>query len=326
MQGTLRGEGIRQSLDLTNWEAANKLMREWEVMGKGVSLLVRDACDRFTRDCEGRKLSSAMTRKYKSVTEELKKELGDVPLRSVSVDDLRKIREGWKLAPITMQKRLEMLRAFFRFCVDSGWVEKNHAKAIKLPPVKMRPTMPFNDEEWKNILTAVEVLRQIHPKIPESMQPKVKALVLLLRYSGLRISDAVTLKKERIKDGKLFLYSAKTGKPVHLPLPPDVLKALKECGSGDSRYFWSGVGKVKTALTEWQDRLKKVGEIAGVMNGRGFAHRLRDTFSVNLLENGVSLEAVATLLGNTVKVCEKHYAPWVESRQAALEAAVKAAW
>jgi hypothetical protein len=43
-------------------------------------------------------------------------------------------------------------------------------------------------------------------------------------------------------------------------------------------------------------------------NGRGVAHRLRDTFSVSLLERGVSIEIVATLLGNSVKVCEHHYA------------------
>jgi len=31
VQGILRDEKIRKSLDLTNWEAANKLVRDWEV-------------------------------------------------------------------------------------------------------------------------------------------------------------------------------------------------------------------------------------------------------------------------------------------------------
>jgi hypothetical protein len=53
---------------------------------------------------------------------------------------------------------------------------------------------------------------------------------------------------------------------------------------------------------------------------------LRDTFSVRLLEKGVPIETVAVLLGNTVQVCQKHYAPWVKSRQTALEAAIKATW
>jgi hypothetical protein len=47
---------------------------------------------------------------------------------------------------------------------------------------------------------------------------------------------------------------------------------------------------------------------------------------VDLLRKGVSLENVATLLGNSVRIAEKHYAPWVQARQAALEGAVAKAW
>jgi len=53
---------------------------------------------------------------------------------------------------------------------------------------------------------------------------------------------------------------------------------------------------------------------------------LRDTFSANLLRKGRTIKDVAALLGNTVAVCEKHYAPWVESRQQALEEAARATW
>jgi integrase len=63
--------------------------------------------------------------------------------------------------------------------------------------------------------------------------------------------------------------------------------------------------------------------LAGV---KGYAHRFRDTFSVNLLKSGVPLETVAVLLGNTIKVAERHYAPWVESRQIVLEEQVQRIW
>jgi integrase len=61
-------------------------------------------------------------------------------------------------------------------------------------------------------------------------------------------------------------------------------------------YFWSGIGKLKTALTDWPERLQKVAKIAGI-EGRGVAHRLRDTFSVSLLNGGVPIEAVAVCSG-----------------------------
>jgi len=48
----------------------------------------------------------------------------------------------------------------------------------------------------------------------------------------------------------------------------------------------------------------------------------RDTFAVSLLVKGVSLEHVATLLGNSVKIVQKHYAPWETKRQEALDEAI----
>jgi integrase len=56
-------------------------------------------------------------------------------------------------------------------------------------------------------------------------------------------------------------------------------------------------------------------------------HRFRDTFAVALLEKGVPIETVSILLGHSsVSITEKHYAPWVRSRQLLLEKAVELAW
>jgi site-specific recombinase XerD len=80
-----------------------------------------------------------------------------------------------------------------------------------------------------------------------------------------------------------------------------------------------------TCRTRWQARLQKLGKIAGI-SGRGFAHRCRASFSVELLNKGVPLEMVATILGNTARVVELHYASFVQSRQVSLEAAVRSTW
>ena len=44
---------------------------------------------------------------------------------------------------------------------------------------------------------------------------RLKTLVLLMRYSGMRISDAVSLSADRLDGKRLFLYTQKTGTPVY---------------------------------------------------------------------------------------------------------------
>lgn len=50
-----------------------------------------------------------------------------------TVDEVRKYRETWALAPISAGKKLERLRTFFRFCVDNQWMQANPAKGITAP-------------------------------------------------------------------------------------------------------------------------------------------------------------------------------------------------
>lgn len=53
----------------------------------------------------------------------------------------------------------------------------------------------------------------------------------------------------------------------------------------------------------------------------------RDTFAVELLKHGVSLETVSMLLGHaSIRVTEKHYKPWVKTLQDKLEADAMKGW
>jgi integrase/recombinase XerD len=110
---------------------------------------------------------------------------------------------------------------------------------------------------------------------------------------------------------------------VFIPLPQVVVDAVAATGTKQLP-FWSGIGNPKTGVADWQRTLRKVFKLAKVENGH--AHRFRDTFAVRLLEKGVPLEAVAVLLGNSLRIAERHYAPWVKSRQVALEDVVRRAW
>lgn len=117
---------------------------------------------------------------------------------------------------------------------------------------------------------------------------RLRALTLLVRYSGLRVTDAVTLAKHRIQDGVLTLRTAKTGTDVRVPLPPTALDALAATPAGNC-YFWTGRGR-KSPWLELSTGVQKLYKIAEVKNG--YAHRWRETFAVELLLAGVPPEQV----------------------------------
>lgn len=162
--------------------------------------------------------------------------------------------------------------------------------------------------------------------LPAENARRLRGFVLLLRHSGLRISDAVTLERARIDGGKVFLYTAKTGTPVYVPLPDFLLTALEAVPRIREQYFfWNGESKRDSATGDWQRALKGVFNVAKIPDGR--AHRWRDTFAVELLLAGVPMERVSVLLGHSsIKVTEKHYSPWVRARQEQLEADVRRTW
>jgi integrase len=137
------------------------------------------------------------------------------------------------------------------------------------------------------------------------------------------------LTSDRIDHDKIFLYTAKTGVAVMAILPPSVVAALVSTPMVTNKnYFWSGNGKRETAVCDYQEKLKNAFASAGIIKGlsNAVSHRLRDTFAISLLLHGVPIERVAVLLGNSVRICERHYSPWVRSRQEQLESDMRNAW
>jgi len=133
--------------------------------------------------------------------------------------------------------------------------------------------------------------------------------------------------------GKLFLYRAKTGVPVRVPLPTKLAELLRSLPTVNPNYFfWSGNGDPETAKKGWQRALRRLFKRAKIKKPDGtpkrcHPHMFRDTFAVELLLSGVPIDQVSLLLGHSsVKVTEKHYSPFVKARQEQLENSVKLSW
>jgi site-specific recombinase XerD len=288
---------------------------------------IATAVQKFLLDVEhGRKLQPATIKKYRVLLDQLqafatKKNVADIS--RIDVDFCREFRGSWADGAISSSKKLERLRAFCRFLSESGWLASNPAKAVKTPKIHDVPTLPFTDREILDILK-------------EATDPRWHALIQVLRWSGLRIGDAMELTKEKVDGNRIFLHMAKTKVPVHVPIPDFVINELKALPTFGGYFFWKreGNSKVDTATGNARRTLRKIFATAKIQpydakekKSEAHPHRFRDTFAVGLLLAGVPIEQVSVLLGHqSVKITEKHYSPWVRSRQKNLERAVTGAW
>jgi site-specific recombinase XerD len=334
VDGFLAGREIRKSLNTADWQRAQDVVREMEATESepkdtNEPITIQQTWEKFLADAAARKLSEPSIYKYELLSRQMQsfaERDGYRFLSELTVDVLSTFRTGWKDGALSGSKKLERLRTFMGFALRRKWITDNPARELKAPKVQLRPTLPFTHKEMVSILTAIEAYAARTAHNGRINARRMRSLVLLLRYSGMRIGDAVSLTADRISGNRLFLYTAKTDTPVYTVLPDFVVRALEATPKMTERYyFWTSAGKLSTAVRMWDTRLKRVFDKAGIV--KGHAHRLRDTFAVALLLEGVPMERVSILLGHTsIIVTEKHYAPWVRERQEQLEADVSRVW
>lgn len=280
---------------------------------------------------------------------------GEKGIRFLSELDLNALREWrgtWKLAALSRAKRQGEVIGFVWFCERSGWYERNHAaditKGLGKIRVEARQTGYFMPAEYKAIIDATHVYSD-RPTVDKHNSltiggQRIRALTEVMRWTGLRIRDAVTLEKHRLAVDEhtgmnsVMVYQKKTGEPVYCPVPPHVAEMLRtlpasQKGNTNERYFfWTGAGKEKTITTNWQRSYGKLFKLAAIKEQDGklkrcHPHMFRDTFAVESLLSGMRLDEVSTILGHSsVKITERHYMPWVRARQKSLNESVMQSW
>lgn len=253
-------------------------------------------------------------------------------LARLTAPKLQEWRTTWKDGPLAASKKQQRVRGFFLFCHNNGWISSNPAKGLSRIQVSRKEPDYFRPSELKQILEAI-------PKYgkTDSERRRIQAFVLLMRWSGLAIRDAVTLERSRLDShNRLMLQRAKTAEPVFVELPANVADKLRRVPNGlkpNPRYFfWSGNGLPKTAVADWQRALRRLFKLADLKHPDGtpkrcHPHMFRHTYSIHLLDAGMSVESVATLLGHSsTKTTERYYKSHTQITQQRISAELHKAW
>ena len=340
---TQNGKQFLRKAGTRSWAEADEIKRRLEdelagrVSAEPASELrtLSDAIDVFKADKQNQGISGDVIGKYSRELDRLRafaEGRNVFTVARLSRELLIDYQAEWETrypSSNTRQMVQARLKNFLRFCYDNKWLDR----VPRLSSIKAdeAPTLPLTDREY------IHLLKTIPASFPDGAKAtRVRGLVQLMRWSGLAIRDAVTLRRDELihdkakKVYRIVTARQKTGTHVSVPIPPTVAKEVLAVMNGNKDYvFWStGNGKEQSAVTNWQHDLRQLFRDAGITSaGNMLSHRLRDTFAVDLLEKGVPLEEVSKLLGHeSIKTTERHYAKWVKARQDRLDSLVIGTW
>jgi integrase/recombinase XerD len=157
----------------------------------------------------------------------------------------------------------------------------------------------------------------------------MRAIIELMRWTGLRIGDALMCARSRIYGNRFNLTTQKGKTALTVIIPDHVITALTALPRREdvhpNYFFWSGSSKHKSLTGRWQRKLERLNDYLSITKDDGtpmkfHSHQLRDTFAVTQLLSGTSMQDLSKMLAHkSVKITEKYYSPWVPERQAALE-------
>lgn len=195
-----------------------------------------------------------------------------------------------------------ILHRVFSFALENEWILKN--------PVRMEGRPGENPHGGAEPFTGDD-LGRLRACAGDDL-----LTFLLLRWTGLRGSDAVSLTwaEVHLDRKEIERVTQKRRKKVILPIPIELLFALevehdeRNPQPNEPVLLNPATGKPMTRPRLYE-RMRSLGRRAGVPDAH--PHRFRDTLAVDMLSRGASPYDVAKVLGDTIETVEKHYTPFV---------------
>jgi len=225
----------------------------------------------------------------------------------------RRRAEG--LGPRGVQRALAAVRSFFRHLTREGVLDNPAARAVKSPRIPRTLPRPLSERD------AARALEEAGEEKVKWLGARNVALLTLLYGAGLRISEALALRRGDAPLGDMLTILGKGGKERVVPVLPVVREAVAAyanvipfAGTRETPLFLSRRGKPMSAR-EAQSLMEGLRGRLG-LSERATPHALRHSFATHLLAGGSDLRSVQELLGHASLSTTQVYTK-LETRQLA---------
>jgi integrase/recombinase XerC len=196
-----------------------------------------------------------------------------------------------------VRRAMSAIRSFFRHLAREEILENPAAKATRTPKLARTLPRPLSERD------TARALEEAGNNDVAWIALRDAALLTLLYGAGLRISEALALRRGDAPFGEWLTVLGKRNKERSLPVLPVMREAVAAyvaaipfAGAPDSPLFLSRRGKPMGAR-DAQGLMQRLRGALGLAE-RATPHALRHSFASHLLANGGDLRAVQELLGH----------------------------
>jgi len=200
----------------------------------------------------------------------------------------------------TINKKINSLQSFNQFLIDKEYLTE---QIVDLK--KDRVKVATGSEAEVEVFTEAETEKLLFYIQSEEVNSRHRVIILLLLYTGVRVSELVNVKLRDIDVLAMNLTVAwgKGGKRREVPLKGEVIEAVREYLEGERKdsKFADSEFLVLTNRSAKMDRdavNRLLNRMESKLNIRMHPHKFRHTFCTRLLKKGVELTTVAKLAGH----------------------------
>jgi integrase/recombinase XerD len=240
-------------------------------------------------------------------------------------------RGAQKLSAASLARRLSAIRQFHKFLFAEGWRRDDPTLAVEGPRrPRPLPKLLSMAEVERLISTAREGLDVAERPLRERLEAARGACLIELIYgSGLRVSEALSLKKSiATAKSPLIAVRGKGDKERLAPLSGPARAAISafralldqaapSAAAGPWLFPTTSASGHMTRQAFARD-LKRAAAAAGIAAARVSPHVLRHAFASHLLQNGADLRVVQDLLGHADIATTQIYTHVLDERAKAM--------
>jgi len=234
----------------------------------------------------------------------------DVELREISplmIEKFRKSRLKAGNTKSTCNRYMALLKRMFNLAIEEGYLENNPVKKIKLYPENPARERVLTEKEERRLMQA--------------SSEHLKSVLIVALNSGMRNSEILSLQWNQVNFGakKIRVEKTKSGKTrfinINTPLLEELLKLRERNGQSPFVFPNPETGR---PLNSVKKAFKGACRRAGIKGLR--LHDLRHTFASRLIEYGVDIETLRSLLGHySILITQRYMHSNDERKQKAVE-------